>query len=124
MPASFSTQVYTPDRLIANNGDLLIAEPITLLSGQNLLRGAVLGKITAGGKYTLSASAAADGSQTPVAILAEDTNAAAGDKATVAYFRGDFDASAVTLGVGHTVASIKDGLRLRQIELLTTVGGV
>lgn len=124
MPASFSTQVYTPDRLIANNGDLLIAEPITLLSGQNLLRGAVLGKITAGGKYTLSASAAADGSQTPVAILAEDTNAAAGDKATVAYFRGDFNASAVTLGVGHTVASIKDGLRLRQIELLTTVGGV
>lgn len=124
MTASFSSATFTPDRLVAQNAHLLIDEPIVLLSGQNLLRGALLGKVTASGKYVLSLSASADGSQTPVAILAENTNAAAGDKNTVAYFRGDFDASAVTFGTGHTAASTKDGLRTKNIELITTQGGV
>lgn len=122
--AAFGTTAFVPDALIAQNAHLLLDEPITLVSGQNLTRGAVLGKITASGKYTLSASAAADGSQTPAAILAVDTNASGGDKATVAYFRGDFQAQALTLGAGHTLASVKAGLRAANIELITTQGGV
>lgn len=124
MSASFSKTTYTPDRLVAQNAHLLIHEPIVLVSGQNLTRGALLGKITASGKYTLSLSAAGDGSQTPVAILAEDTNASGGDKNTVAYFRGDFESSAVTFGTGHTAAGVKDGLRAKNIELIATQGGV
>lgn len=124
MPASFSTATYTPDRLVAQNAHLLVAVSITLISGQNLLRGAVLGKITASGKYNLSLSAAADGSQTPDLILAEDCNASGGDKVTVAYERGDFDSSAIILGASHTVASIKEGLRVKGIELISTQGGV
>lgn len=124
MAASFSTATFTPDRLIAQNAHLLIAEPITLLSGQNRVRGSLLGKVTASGKYVLSLSGASDGSQTPVAILAEDTDAAGGDKATVAYFRGDFDSSAITFGASHTAASVKTALRALNIELLTTQGGV
>ena len=124
MPASFTSTAFTPDRLVAQNAHLLVAVPITLASGQNLLRGAVLGKITAGGNYTLSASAAVDGSQTPDLILAEDTNASGGAKATVAYARGDFDSNAVILGAGHTVASIKEGLRVKGIQLISTQGGV
>jgi Bacteriophage lambda head decoration protein D len=124
MPASFASATFTPDRLVAQNAHLLVAVPITLISGQNLTRGAVLGKITASSKYTLSASAAADGSQTPDLILAEDTNASGGDKATVAYRRGDFDSSAVTLGAGHTIASITEGLRAKGIQLISTQGGV
>jgi hypothetical protein len=122
--ATYQTTAFVPDGLIAQNAHLLVDEPITLISGQNLLRGAVLGKITASGKYTLSASAAVDGSQTPAAVLAVDTNAAAADKATVAYFRGDFQASAVTLGAGHTLASVKPTLRTANIELISTQGGV
>lgn len=124
MPASFSTSTYTPDRLVAQNAHLLVAVPITLISGQNLVRGAVLGKITASGKYTLSLSASSDGSQTPDLILAEDCNASGGDKAALAYERGDFDSAAITLGTAHTVASVKEGLRVKGIELISTQGGV
>ena len=124
MTASFKTDTFTPDRLIAQNAHLLIHEPIVLLSGQNCLRGTLLGKITATGKCVKSLSASSDGSQTPVAILAEDTDASLADKATVAYFRGDFDASAVIFGTAHTAASTKAGLRTNNIELIATQGGV
>ncbi|MFC3693411.1 head decoration protein [Chenggangzhangella methanolivorans] len=84
---------------------------ITLASGQNLQRGALLGKITASGKYILSLSAANDGSQTPAVVLAEDCDASAADKVTVAYFRGRFDAGAMTFGTGQTVANTREALR-------------
>lgn len=72
----------------------------------------------ANGEYKLSASAANDGSQTPDLILAEDCNATAGDKTALAYERGDFNANALTLGTGHTVASIREGLRAKGITIL------
>ena len=52
----------------------------TLISGQNLLAGRVLGKITASGKYTALAPAASDGSEVAAAILVVDTDASGGDK--------------------------------------------
>lgn len=122
--ASFSTGTFTPDRLVAQNAHLLHAESVTILSGQNLLRGALLGKITASGKYILSLSAAVNGSQTPAAILTDDVNATGGDVAAPAYFRGDFQAQAVILGASHTVASVREGLRAKGILLIDTQGGV
>lgn len=122
--AAFTTTAFTPDRLVAQNAHLLLDESITLLSGQNLARGALLGKVTASGKYVLSLAAAGDGSQTPVAILAIDTNATGGDKVTNAYFRGDFQADAVTYGTGHTAANTKAALRALNIELINVQGGV
>lgn len=123
MPASFGTTAVVPDALIAGNAHLLVHESITLLSGQVCVRGTVLGKITASGKYVKSLSAAADGSQTPFAILAEDCDATGGDKVTVAYFRGDFRADKLTLGTAHTLASIKQGLRDKNIEIVNVQGG-
>lgn len=122
--ATFTTTAFTPDRLVAQNAHLLLDESITLLSGQNLVRGALLGRITASGKYVLSLAAASDGSQNPVAILAVDTNATGGDRVTPAYFRGDFQADAVTYGTGHTAASTKTALRALNIELISVQGGV
>jgi len=122
--ASYKTEGFTPDGLVARNAQLLISVPATLLAGQNLKRGAVLGQITASGKYVLSLSAAADGSQTPVAVLAHDADATAADVATLAYTRGDFSDSALILGAGHTVASIRAGLQDRGIFILDTQGGV
>lgn len=122
LQASFATEgTYTPDTLVAGNAHLLVARTVTVLSGQNLVRGAVLGKITASSKYQLSASAAADGSQTPDLVLAEDVDASAADKPALAYARGDFNAGALTLGAGHTVASITEGLRAKGIALLPAV---
>lgn len=51
-----------------------------LITGQNLLAGTVLGKITASGKYTKHATGAADGSQNAIAILYDDTDATSIDK--------------------------------------------
>lgn len=109
--AGFSADgTYVPDALIA--GDFpLRTEKVTIVSGQNLQRGALLGKITSGGKYNLSLSAASDGSQTPVAILAEDVDASGGDKDGIVYISGDFNQDAITFGASHTAASVKAGLR-------------
>ena len=95
---------------------------VTILSGQNLARGALLGKITASSKFTLSAAASADGSETPAVILAEDCDASAGDKKAVVYLSGDYNSNAVTFGAGHTADSVKDGLRDRNIYLTAAVG--
>lgn len=105
------TETFNPDNLIA--GDIALrTESITVISGQTLTRGAVLGAITASGKYNLSLSAAGDGSQVPTAILAEDVDASGGDVTNVPVFvRGDFNTNALTIGAGHTEATIKPILR-------------
>jgi len=113
---SYSTESYTPDRLHA--GDFPIrSEDGTLITGQNLTRGAVLGKITASGKLNLSLSAAGDGSEVPYAILSEDMDATAADKQVIVYLSGDVNQDSLTIGAGHTAASIKDGLRDKSIFL-------
>jgi len=117
MPASFTTASSTAENLVGGEKTIL-SRPVTLITGQNLPRGAVLGLITASGKYTLSMSAAADGSQTPDCILAEACNATAADKTTVAYFNGDFQSAGLTLGAAHTVASITEGLRVKGINIV------
>lgn len=110
--ASFGQDsAYSPDRLFAHDADSIIGKGITLVTGQSLQRGAVLGKITASGKYTLSLSASSDGSQVPDAILAEDTNATSADRNTIAYFEGTFNETALILGGGHTIGTIREGLR-------------
>lgn len=122
MTANFKTEgTYTPDSLLAGNAHLLVARKVTVLSGQVLQRGAALGIITASGKAILSLAAASDGSQTPDLILAEDVDATGADATALAYERGDFNARAITLGTGHTVASIREGLRAKGIALLTAI---
>lgn len=122
MAASFKTEgTYTPDNLLAGNAHLLVGRKVTVLQGQVLPRGAVLGLITASGKYKLSASGASDGSQTPDLILAEAVDATSADATALAYERGDFNSNALTLGTGHTVASVREGLRAKGITLLTAV---
>lgn len=65
--------------------------------------------------YKKSASAATDGSQTPYLVLAQDADASGADLEAIAYETGVFAAAALTLGTGHTVASIREGLRLKGI---------
>jgi hypothetical protein len=115
-----STETFTPDALVAGSFDI-VTDSATLVSGQNLLRGAVLGKITTGGKLNLSLSAASDGSQTPLAVLAESCDASGGDKTCNIYLTGEFNQDALTIGTAHTAASIKDGLRAKGIFLKSPV---
>ncbi|WP_297576209.1 head decoration protein [uncultured Deefgea sp.] len=110
--------VFTPDNLMAGSEDNVFVVKRTIASGQNLKRGAVIGKITASGKFILSASAADDGSQVPDAVLMQDVDATGGDKEGLIYLRADLNASALTLGAGHTVTSIFDDLRAKSIFIL------
>lgn len=121
MTASFTSDAYVPDQLIAGNAHLLLSRKVTLASGQNLKRGALLGMITADGKYTLSLSASGDGSEAPDLILAEDTDASAADVDTVAYERGDFAERHVIFGTGHDADSVREALRAKGIRLIKTM---
>ncbi|MFW6021515.1 MAG: head decoration protein [Guyparkeria sp.] len=117
MTASFESTEYTPDSLVATNAALLSGRKVTIKSGENLERGAVLGK-DGDDKYLLSLSGATDGSETPDMILAEDVDASDGDASALAYERGDFREDALILGADHTIASIREGLRGKGIFIV------
>lgn len=114
------TETYTADNLIAGDHPL-VTESVTVLDGQTLTRGAVLGKITASGKVVLSLAAAVDGSEVPYAILAEDVTADGADEEATAYLSGEFNEGELTIGTGHTADSIRAGLRDLSIYLKTAV---
>ena len=107
------------DALIAGKG--LITDAGTLVSGQNLARGAALGLITASGKLKQLDSSAVDGSAVPFAILAATTNASSADTVCPIYVFGEFNAAALGLVSGQTAASFKAGFRDVGIYLKTTI---
>ena len=100
---------YAPDNLYA--GDFPRARRMATIAGGNFPRGTVLGRITATDKYTISLSAAGDGSQVPDAILEEAVDASGGDKVAPIALTGEFNEAALNLGAGHTIASVRQGLR-------------
>lgn len=63
-------------------------ETVTLLAGTDYPVGAVLGRITTGGKYKLSPAAGSDGAQTAVAVLLYAVDASATDAPGVVLVRG------------------------------------
>ncbi len=83
-----NTENTTPKSILG--GHPPIAVPVTIVSGENLKRGHVLGKITASGKYAGYDNDLATGVETAVAILAEDVDASAADKKGIAYVHGEF----------------------------------
>lgn len=115
--STFYGATYIPDRLVIRF-DPSSSQKGTLLTGQNLLRGSLLGIITASGLLTLSTSAAVDGSQIPDRILAEDANASLGPVDALCYLRGQFDSNYVTFGAGQTVANTYQTLRGKGIDLI------
>jgi len=84
----------------------------TLVSGQNLGAGAVLGKISSGGKFTGYDNTAGDGSQAAAGILYASVDASDGDMDCVVIIRDaevigdalDFDAG--QSGADQTAATV------------------
>jgi Bacteriophage lambda head decoration protein D len=109
--------ILTQDVLFAGHVADRVTKMVTLTGAGALVRGTVLGRITASDKYLTSLSAAADGSQVPKAILAQDADATGGDVLVPVYFTGEFNEDALVLGAAHTLASIRDGLRQMGIFL-------
>lgn len=115
--AGFTNQgEYTPCNLLAGEYPR-VERVVTIAAGADLAKGAVLGRITANGKFKLSASASSDGSETPDAILAERANAATDDVQAVVYFSGEFNENALVLGAGHTLDSVRIALRAKNVYL-------
>lgn len=112
---------FTPDSLVLGAWD---ARKIKIKAGSGKLkRGHVLGEIEGAGKFTVSVAAATDGSEEPDRILAADVDASgAEDVEAVAFIAGTFDQSKLTLGAGHTLASIEKPFRLRNITLENPLG--
>lgn len=118
-PAAY-TDTYGTDQLIVGLTQL-VSETLTLISGQNLLRGSVVGRITASGKVTLSLNASSDGSQVPYGILADDFNASTGDMLCGVFVKGEFNQTRVIFGTGQTLANTHDALRDAGIYLKPVV---
>ena len=79
---------YTGDLLKYELNPLYTRETVTLVSGQKLTVGAVLGRITASGEYTILAPGASDGSQTVAGVLLIDCDASSADAKAVIIKRG------------------------------------
>lgn len=86
------TSALTQGDLIKQEEDpTYCREVVTLLAGTDYPLGAILGKITSGGKYTLSANAEVsgkEGAETATAVLVEARDATDGDLPAVVVARG------------------------------------
>lgn len=69
--------------VISEANGTISRDEITVVSGQNLVAGTVLGKITASGKMAAYSDVAVDGSQTAVGVLYAPVDASAADAAGV-----------------------------------------
>ncbi|MCU7845309.1 MAG: head decoration protein [Candidatus Thiodiazotropha sp. (ex Monitilora ramsayi)] len=104
--ASSSVETHSPDNLIAGSAPIVTNDG-TLASGQNLARGAVLGRITASGEMVLSDPGAVDGSEVPVGILVHAQDASAAAKACQFYVGGEFRSSEMVWHAGYTTDAEK-----------------
>lgn len=111
-----TTETFIPGDLIVNDYPVA-TQPCTIITGQVLARGAVLGRITASGKLTQSLAASGDGSQVPVSVLAVDVDATSGDVAASDYVSGAFDSSKLIVGTGHDVDSVESAFRAASAPL-------
>lgn len=122
--SDFNTNFGTPtemvrDDLIVGTGlNVVTKGDVTIASGQTLTRGAVLGLITTSGKYTLATTSANDGSQSPIAILANDVDASGGDVTdALIYTSGEFNQTKLNYGSGFNASNAYTLLKAKGIVL-------
>lgn len=73
-------KVHNGEFLISEANGELSREEVTVVSGQNLVGGSVVGKITATSKYAIYDNGASDGTQAAAGVLYGAVNASGGDK--------------------------------------------
>lgn len=77
--------------------------------------------LQATGNYIKSVKTASDGSQTPVAILAMDTDASVSPQAAGAYVLGEFNQNAISFDASWTLSQLRTALRPYGIFLKSSV---
>ena len=94
---------HSPDNLVV--GGVIQTAEVVVEGAADLVRGSVLGQISASKNYQIAVEGAGDGSETPVVILGQDVTLSAGnDAVATVYLTGQFDAASVTAD-----ASLDDG---------------
>ncbi|MFP3372440.1 head decoration protein [Pseudomonas sp. SIMBA_068] len=104
------THTFTLSQLEAGDFPVVMDSGV-IAAGQQLLRGAVLGQVTASGEYLLCKAAAEDGSEAPKAILDCDVDTTDGALTAPIRLTGQVLGNQLTLGAGLTLAAAKAALR-------------
>lgn len=110
-----AAQAYLPDQLIA--GRFPMVTTMATIGAGTLSRGTVLGQITASGNYIESVATAVDGSQNPVAILADNADASGGAVQAPIYETGEFNENRVIYDASWTLPKLQEALRPMSIFL-------
>lgn len=98
-----TTESFEPDNLFAGWVQPVNSGSETIASGQGVLvRGTVLGKITASKKLGKVDSTLSDGSEVIYAILAEDVDATSADVVTPVYYTGEYNKNELVFGGSDT----------------------
>lgn len=85
-------------------------EEVTVVSGQNLVSGEVVGKVTASGKYAAYDDVAVDGTEVAAGVLYDAVDASAADASGVIIARdAEVDAGSLT---GSDAAGVADLLAI------------
>lgn len=119
---------HTEDNLVAGHFPRITKE-VTILAGQSLSRGAVLGKITVGGKYQHTNSGLVNGAEVADAVLSADVDASLADTKAIVYRSGQFNKNQMSVAAAptgsDTVEAHENEMRLRSIfiEGAALVGG-
>ena len=124
--AAVSQNTKSYDNLIVA-GFPITNRDMTLLSGQVVQRGQVLGKVTATGKLKAYTSGASDGSETPYAIAADDTDASGGDTVIAPYIQAHVSQDALIFAAtddydtAAEILAVNDALQDRGIFVVKTL---
>ncbi len=86
---SQTEKVHAAEFVISIDSNAYAVENATIVSGQNLKAGQVVGKITATGKYKAYDNAAGDGSEAAAGVLWDAVDASSADKAGAVIVRGE-----------------------------------
>lgn len=115
-----STQTFKDRDNLFGSDYPIIYDEVTIVAGQSLTRGAVLGIITTGGKATLLSKDSVDGSEDFYAVLTRDTDATSEDKIAPVAISGTFQTQGLSFGANTVAADIKVEARLLNCYVQTS----
>jgi hypothetical protein len=117
----FSTAASpAPERLIGGDTMPRVAREVVVPASQTIVPGLLMGRITANGQWIRSLAAAVDGSQVPRGVAMTTVTTTANTEVPI-FVTGEFAEAQIVLGVGHTLASVREGLADLNIYLRASV---
>lgn len=115
--AGSSFDPYQPAPFVL--GGLIAFDGGTVASGQNLVKGEVIGRVAASGELVASVQTATDGSQNPVGAMNHDCDATGGATKGVYVKGGDLDKTQVTFDASWSAAEQLAAFDRTPISLVT-----